>query len=86
MDGSITAGFDGVVNDYFLVETEHFVARGLWPHEVLLEEGLDGFAWWTLAEIENAKPTEVFGPRNLAELFPTMTQRHHADEPLRIGP
>lgn len=85
-DSSITAGFDGAINDYFLIETEHFVARGLWPREVLLDEGLDGFAWWTLEEIQAAGPTEVFGPRNLAALFPSIARGNHAGGPLRIGP
>ncbi|WP_038467603.1 NUDIX domain-containing protein [Arthrobacter sp. PAMC 25486] len=84
-DSSITEGFDGAINDYFLIKTKRFAPAGLWPHEVLLDEGLDGLAWWSLEEIQAAGPTEVFGPRNLAALFSSIAQGNHASGPVRIG-
>lgn len=85
-DSSITEGFDGAINDYFLIKTHLFAPAGLLPREALLDEGLDGLAWWSLEEIRAAGQTQVFGPRNLASLFPTMTSHSRARGPVQLGP
>lgn len=73
VDSSIAEDFDGVINDYFLVRVDRFVPQGLWSPETLLDEGLDDFAWWSVDDIRKASPGQVFSPRNLATLLPTMT-------------
>jgi len=44
-------GFDGIVNDYFLVRASHFEPRGELTDDQLAAESLAGFRWWQLSEI-----------------------------------
>ena len=55
-------GYDGAVNDYFLVRTEAFEPRGSLDDEMLAAENLTGFRWWTGAELAAHDGPEVFGP------------------------
>lgn len=71
---SLNSGFDGVVNDYFLVRIDRFAPHGFWTREALIEEGVHGFAWWTLEEIRKAGAAHVFSPRGLAALLPSITR------------
>ena len=45
------AGYDGVVNDYFLVRTVSFIPCGALSGEELAAENIDGFRWWRLRDI-----------------------------------
>lgn len=73
LDSSFSGDFDGVINDYFLLRAERFCPKGLWTPEILLKEGLGGFAWWSADAIESSTD-QLFSPRNLAGLLPTITE------------
>jgi 8-oxo-dGTP diphosphatase len=60
------AGYDGVINDYFLVRTAAFIPRGSMTDAELAAEGITGFRWWSLAEIAAYQGPDLFGPRELA--------------------
>ena len=62
-------GYDGVVNDYFLVCADAFEPRGSLDDEALAAESITGFRWWTTAELAAHDGPEVFGPRDLPTLF-----------------
>jgi hypothetical protein len=62
-------GFDGFVNDYFLIRATHFEPRGEFTDDQLAAEHLGAFRWWRLAEISNHTGPELFSPRDLATLL-----------------
>jgi hypothetical protein len=43
-------GFDGIVNDYFLVRATHFEPQGEFTDDQLAAEHLAAFRWWQLSE------------------------------------
>jgi 8-oxo-dGTP diphosphatase len=45
------AGYDGVINDYFLVRTTSFEPRGAMTDSELADENISGFRWWTQQEL-----------------------------------
>ncbi|MGH3712782.1 MAG: NUDIX domain-containing protein [Micromonosporaceae bacterium] len=71
------AGYDGVVNDYFLVRTAGFVPRGSLDDEALRAEGIREFRWWCREELLRHDGAARFAPRALPALL---------DELLRMGP
>lgn len=60
------AGYDGVVNDYFLVRTGAFVPRGTMSDDELAAENISKLRWWPLPEIVSYRGSDLFGPRDLA--------------------
>jgi 8-oxo-dGTP diphosphatase len=59
-------GYDGVINDYFLIRTSAFTPRGAMTDAELAAEGITGFDWWTPAGITAYRGPDLFGPRELA--------------------
>lgn len=85
MDPEQIRGYDGVVNDYYLVRTEHFDPRGSMTDEQLADEGLLGFRWWSFAEIVAYDGPAVFAPRALARLLGTLLAEGVPGHVLTIG-
>ncbi|TQF07152.1 NUDIX domain-containing protein [Kitasatospora acidiphila] len=65
VDPGHAPGYDGVVNDYFLVRTTVFQPRGAMSDEELAAENMTGLRWWRLAEIVGYDGSDVFSPRDL---------------------
>ncbi|GGL32243.1 NUDIX domain-containing protein [Planomonospora parontospora] len=59
-------GYDGVVNDHFLIRTASFDPRGAMSDAELAAENLTGFRWWRLPEIADYRGPDLFSPRDLA--------------------
>jgi 8-oxo-dGTP diphosphatase len=59
-------GYDGVVNDYFLVRTARFDPRGALSDDDLAAEHISGMKWWRHADIAEYGGTDLFSPRDLA--------------------
>ncbi len=78
-------GFDGVVNDYFLVRTCEFDPVGTLSAEQLLAEDLHEHRWWSTEEIEAYEGDALFGPRDLAALLRTLLRDGPPARPLAIG-
>ncbi len=78
-------GFDGVVNDYFLVRAPAFDPAGTFSPAKLLAEDLHEHRWWSSAEIAAYQGDAVFGPRDLPGLLVTLLQEGPPGEPLLIG-
>ncbi|MFD3514696.1 NUDIX domain-containing protein [Streptomyces sp. NPDC058657] len=55
-------GYDGVINDYFLVRAEVFEPAGSLSAGDLAAEHLTSFRWWGLNEIADHQGPELFGP------------------------
>jgi len=81
-----TSGFDGIVNDYFLVRTNHFQPRGeLTDDQLAAEENLTAFRWWQLSEIAGHTGPELFSPRDLAAPLTALLTTGTPDHPVQLG-
>ena len=78
-------GFDGVINDFYLVRTSAFEPRVTLFDEELAAEDLTELRWWTLDEITAYVGNAAFAPRFLAPMLSNLLQNDFPAEPLYIG-
>ncbi|MEU6795797.1 NUDIX domain-containing protein [Nonomuraea wenchangensis] len=78
-------GYDGVINDYFLVRGPSFAPRGARSDEELAAEHIDAFRWWTLQEIAGHRGPELFSPRDLATPLAALLAGGPPARPVRLG-
>jgi 8-oxo-dGTP diphosphatase len=83
-DGHAT-GYDGVINDFYLIRTAHFVPRGSMSADDLRAENVTDFRWWHLAEIRTYQGDAVFAPRDLGRLLDQLLRAGVPTQPLRLG-
>jgi 8-oxo-dGTP diphosphatase len=79
------AGYDGVINDYFLVRTVSFNPRGTLSDAELAAEGLFGFRWWSQAELAAYHGPDLFGPRQLTAMLAALLRDGPPPVPLQTG-
>ncbi|MEV4347937.1 NUDIX domain-containing protein [Actinoplanes sp. NPDC049596] len=58
-------GYDGAIQDYFLVRTEMFTPRGTLTDLELAAENITELRWWTVPEITAYRGDDLFGPGGL---------------------
>ena len=63
---STAEGYDGMVNDYFLVRTTCFEPRGALCDDDLAAEHISEMRWWRHADIAEHGGPDLFSPRDLA--------------------
>jgi 8-oxo-dGTP diphosphatase len=73
-------GWDGVINDYFLVRVAAFTPRGTMTPEELAAENVGEFRWWSVAGI--AASPDIFSPRGLLDRLPALLAGDLPAEPL----
>ena len=78
-------GYDGVINDYFLIRTAAFTPRGTMTDSQLAAENVTGFRWWSHAELTCYQGTDLFGPRGLAAGLAALLAAGPAAVPVRFG-
>jgi ADP-ribose pyrophosphatase YjhB (NUDIX family) len=78
-------GFDGIVNDYFLVRAAHFEPRGEFTDDQLAAERIAAFRWWRLSEITNYTGPDLFSPRDLATPLTDLLTSGIPTEPVTLG-
>jgi 8-oxo-dGTP diphosphatase len=78
-------GYDGVVNDIYLVRTAAFEPAGSLSTEQLAAENLMALRWWTLDELSSYDGPDLFAPRDLSRLLATLLIRGTPTEPLAVG-
>jgi 8-oxo-dGTP diphosphatase len=78
------AGYDGVINDYFLVRVPAFTPRGSLSDEELAAENVTGLRWWPLADVANYQGSDLFGPRSLAALLEALLRDGPPPEPVQL--
>ncbi|MEU4197882.1 bifunctional GNAT family N-acetyltransferase/NUDIX hydrolase [Kribbella sp. NPDC026611] len=81
-DGHAT-GYDGVINDYFLIHTAPFDPAGLLTPAELQAENVHGFRWWTLAELHAHDGR--FSPRDLPALVERLISTGPPSIPTPLG-
>ncbi|WP_434096279.1 NUDIX hydrolase [Streptosporangium roseum] len=79
------AGYDGVVNDYFLVRTASFDPCGAMSDDELAAENIDGFRWWRLRDIADYRGSELFSPRDLATPLAALIASGVPARPVPLG-
>ncbi|GGN85147.1 hypothetical protein GCM10010112_65260 [Actinoplanes lobatus] len=79
-------GVGGIINDYFLIRTSHFLPRGEWTDDQLAaQENLAGFRWWRLSEIAGYSGSELFSPRDLTTPLAALLTAGIPDQPVQLG-
>ncbi|MFC8849587.1 MULTISPECIES: NUDIX domain-containing protein [unclassified Micromonospora] len=81
----IAPGFDGIINDYFLIRTNHFQPRGEMTDDQLAAENLVAFRWWQLSEIAAHRGPELFSPRDLTTPLTALLTGGTPDQPVQLG-
>ncbi|MEW2435505.1 NUDIX domain-containing protein [Streptomyces caniferus] len=79
------AGYDGVINDYFLVRTARFNPRGTLSDDELAAENVSGLKWWKPREIACYDGSDAFSPRDLATPLAALITSGVPTEPVRLG-
>lgn len=85
VDPGHAPGYDGVVNDYFLIRTASFKPRGSLSDEELAAENVSGLRWWRWQDIAAYRGTDLFSPRDLARPLIALIERGAPAEPVRLG-
>ena len=78
-------GYDGLVNDYFLVRTSHFDPRGAFSDEELAAEHISGMRWWRYSDIVDYAGSDLFSPRDLATPLAALVAGDVPRTPLVLG-
>ena len=78
-------GYDGVVNDYFLVRTPLFDPRGALSDAELTAEHISGMRWWRRSEIAGYDGPDLFSPRDLATPLAALIAGDMPTTPMRLG-
>jgi 8-oxo-dGTP pyrophosphatase MutT (NUDIX family) len=81
----LASGFDGIVNDYFLIRVSHFQPRGELTDDQLAAENLAAFRWWHLPEIVSYVGRELFSPRDLATPLTALLTTGTPTQPVHLG-
>jgi 8-oxo-dGTP pyrophosphatase MutT (NUDIX family) len=79
------SGFDGLINDYFLIRASYFQPRGELTDDQLAAENLAAFRWWHLPEIVSYAGPELFSPRDLATPLTALLTTDIPTQPIRLG-
>ena len=78
-------GYDGVVNDYFLVRTARFDPRGALSDDDLAAEHISGMRWWRHHDIAAYTGTDLFSPRDIASPLGELIDGRMPDAPVMLG-
>ncbi|MFC0622574.1 NUDIX domain-containing protein [Kribbella deserti] len=84
-DPRYAPGFDGVINDHFVLKVRRFEARGAMTDEELAAENVTEFRWWSLKELEEYDGEALFSPRALPRLYRDYLEQGVPAEPRRLG-
>jgi 8-oxo-dGTP diphosphatase len=79
------AGYDGIINDYYLIRTQHFSPSGSLSAEALRAENVAGFRWWSMPELQAYRGEAVFAPRDLPALLAHLLDTGPPEKPLPLG-
>jgi ADP-ribose pyrophosphatase YjhB (NUDIX family) len=79
------SGFDGIVNDYFLLRATHFEPQGEFTADQLAAEHITTFRWWQLSEIANYPGPDLFSPRDLATPLTALLTSGIPADPVTLG-
>ena len=86
VDG-IVEGYDGVLEDFYLVPVQRFDPRGTLTDAQLRAEHVISFRWWSTAEIQTATASKAgyFSPRYLGDLLDDLHRDGPPSMPIELG-
>jgi 8-oxo-dGTP diphosphatase len=79
------AGYQGVVNDYFLIRTASFTPRGAMSDDELAAENISGLRWWSPQDIATYRGPDLFSPRDLATPLAALVAHGVPARPVPLG-
>ncbi len=79
------SGYDGVMEDFYLVRTTHFVPHGSMSTAELRAENVTTFEWWHIHEVLTYQGKAVFVPGDLGQLLNQLLRAGVPTQPLRLG-
>lgn len=85
VDPGHAAGYDGVVNDYYLIRTASFDPRGTMSDDELAAEKINGWQWWRHQDIAGYRGPDLFSPRDLATEMVSLITHGAPTTPLLLG-
>jgi 8-oxo-dGTP pyrophosphatase MutT (NUDIX family) len=85
IDPGHAAGYDGVINDYFLTRTAFFNPRGALSDDELAAENITRLEWWRLQDITGYDGTDLSSPRDLAGPLAALISSGPPDRPIPLG-
>ncbi|WP_103500738.1 MULTISPECIES: NUDIX domain-containing protein [unclassified Streptomyces] len=85
VDPRIATGYDGVVNDYYLVRTAAFTPAGALGEAALAEENVHGTRWWRPDDIAGYTGPDLFSPRDLWTPLARLLADGPPGRPVRLG-
>ncbi|ADD42143.1 NUDIX hydrolase [Stackebrandtia nassauensis] len=80
-----TPGYDGTINDYYLVRASAFDPRGTFTDEQLAAENIAGWRWWPLGDIVEHDGADLFSPRDLATPLAALIADGVPARPVSLG-
>jgi 8-oxo-dGTP diphosphatase len=83
----IVDGYDGVLEDFYLVHVDRFAPRGQLTDEQLRAEHVVSFRWWSAADVRRATGSKeaYFSPRHLGDLLDDLLASGPPPEPIELG-
>lgn len=78
-------GYDGVVNDYFLIRVDSFTPAGALSQADLEAESVFGHRWWTLEELHTHQGPAYLSPRTLHHHLTQLIHNGPPPKPLFLG-
>ncbi len=78
-------GYEGVVNDYYLVRTTRFDPRGALSDHDLAAEHISAMRWWRYADIADYGGPDLFSPREIATPLAALIAGDIPRTPLMLG-
>lgn len=83
----IVEGYDGVLEDFYLVAVDRFEPRGALTDDELRAENVVSFRWWSPVEIKAATASKAgyFSPRYLGVLLGDLDRDGAPAAPLELG-
>ena len=85
LDQGTAEGYEGLVNDYFLLRTERFDPRGALSDDDLAAEHISGMRWWRHREIAEYDGNDLFSPRDLATPLAALIAGDVPGTPVLLG-
>jgi 8-oxo-dGTP pyrophosphatase MutT (NUDIX family) len=78
-------GYDGVVNDYFLVRTARFEPRGALTDDDLAAEHISELRWWRYGDIVEYDGPDLFSPRAIGAPLAALIAGDIPSTPVMLG-
>ena len=78
-------GYDGLINDYYLVRTTLFDPRGALSDDELAAEHISGMRWWRHADLAHYRGRDLFSPQDIATPLAALMAGDIPTTPVMIG-